>query len=580
MESTKPEKATSSVLAEAVGYSEAWSPGFWKRFPWTGMVSLLFVFLCLVFNIIILVVSNGMRVDKWGVQPAVLIAISTAISNGLLRIAFVQGGMITWWRNAMSGCSVTHLSSLWTMYNENPFLLFKKFHVVGLAMIAVVVAPIDSPLYQRAQTVETRIDTSHENLQVKIAQQLPLGYTGNLQARPIPTLTSITDKFRTAYLAYSNREPMYLETPGHDNANFSATVNAAGFKVQCKQHAVQTNFGWTYSLGNGNYATMDNVSHSKTVGVHGPDVDVFQTELAWSASKPAMLNLTASWKPNGPCVGQLQVKECTFETATLKYGIEVQGGQVTFRDSLDTLGMDDDTIVDTYNYTRTELDTNSTLGGFYMVGKDLFTSVGKISQGGSVRALVINTNGTLVQQTAINLANVTTQVGGTEACNVTFQDPTYLIVSGFQELMFRTSLTAANDSSTTLYKDEKSTPVDLRQTPRATLQESQAIFRLHPGFLGGAAAVSFVCAVLVLSTLYGWWTLGQKVTMNPIAVSRAFGSPLLEGEGINEATEKAKVKYGPDVVATGSDQSGQSGEEAGPLMRSQSIRPRFTFCEE
>ncbi|KZZ96387.1 hypothetical protein AAP_01160 [Ascosphaera apis ARSEF 7405] len=578
MASSDAEKFRSSVKSEAVGYSDEWRQGFWRRFPWTGMISLLVVILCLIFNIIILVVSNGMLVNKWGIQPSVLIAISTAIGNGLLRVAFVQGGMITWWRNAMSGCSITRLSQLWTMYNENPLLLFKKFHPVALATIAVLLAPTESPLFQRAQTVETKVHTSWKDLPVSIAQQIPQGYTGNIQARPNPTLTSMTDTFRSVYLAYANREPMYLETPGYDNANYTASVRAAGFKVKCKQHAVPRNFGWIYTLGHGVTATMDNVSDHITTGVHGPYTSVFKTELSWKPGQPSLINLTAMWKEDGGCVSQIQVKECTFETATLNYSVQVERGQVMLRDDLNALGMNDSSIVDTYDYKMVEMNDGSTLGGFYMVGKDLFTSVGMILQQGSSRVLSIDTNGTLVQQTAVNLANATTSVYNLEACNVTFRDPTYLIVSGFQEMMFRTSLAAANDTSRRLFKNDNQTlPVDLKQTSRVTLKESQAVFQLHPGFLGGAAAVSFTCLCVVAVTFWGWWTLGQKVTMNPIALSRAFGSPLLETDNPVEA-ERAKVKYGPDGVAVGADQT--ASEESGSLMRSASVRPRFTFVDE
>ncbi|KAI5295581.1 hypothetical protein KEM52_000938 [Ascosphaera acerosa] len=568
---------------EAVGFSTTWKQGFWKRFPWLGMSCLLFVILCLVFNIVILVVSDGMVVNKWGIQPAVLIAISTALSNGILRIALMQGGMITWWRHAMNGCSIDRLSALWVMYNENPFKFFKSFHILGLAMVAVVVAPVDSPLFQRAQTVETRTAPTVQPLQVSIAEQMPLGYTGNMRFQMIPTLESMTDQFRQVYLGYESRQPMYIETPGHPHANFSADIDAAGFRISCTQRSEVKNFGWTYLIGRNGSANMDNVTAHGYSGIHGPLETLFDTKLAWSLQQPSQIKLTAMWKQDSDCVAPLQVKECTYSLATLRYPVDVQQGRVSLDSaSLDSIGVDNKSVADYYSYDKPELSSNSTLGGIYLVGTELFSSHAKIYQAGNLRSLTIDTNGTLVQQAANNLANVTSTDMGYNACNVTFQDPTHLITSALQELMFRTALAASNDTRP-LWRGDNRAPVSTRQTAQANLRETQAIFKLHPNFLGGAAAVAFVCMVPVAMTLWGFWELGQKPTMNPIALSRAFGSPLLEDTDEGVINADGKVKYGLERVPSPalSSASSAAGDDAeGNLTRAATLRPRFTFVKD
>ena len=159
-QATPPKKIKSSSTREEIRYStlggyETWKTGVWNCLPWLGVLSLLGVLMCLGFNVIILVLSDGMPTTKWDVQPSVLLAISAVISNGLLRFALTEGAAISWWVKATQGCTVNDLHRYWTFAN-NVFDCIKRikyFNLLLLASIASVVISIDNPLFQRASRV-------------------------------------------------------------------------------------------------------------------------------------------------------------------------------------------------------------------------------------------------------------------------------------------------------------------------------------------------------------------------------------------------------------------------------------------
>jgi hypothetical protein len=74
-----------------------WRPGFWKRFPWLGVVGLILCFLCIGGAIIVLHSSNQQPVNGSKVEPTVILAILTAVFNLALALALSQGARISWW---------------------------------------------------------------------------------------------------------------------------------------------------------------------------------------------------------------------------------------------------------------------------------------------------------------------------------------------------------------------------------------------------------------------------------------------------------------------------------------------------
>ncbi|KAE8376965.1 hypothetical protein BDV26DRAFT_293645 [Aspergillus bertholletiae] len=206
------EDPSSKIQGSINPVPQLWEPGMLKRLPLLGISALLDVLACLKFNITILLVSNGKPQSNWKVRSSVLLAISSALSTGLLRFALAEGAAITWWNKAIDG-------------------------------IASVIVAIDSPLFQRAITATVQPAQVNIPLAIGVAQQLPSGYTGAMQRHIIADVTRMTPPFQKAVLSHNSGEPMYLNNSGYANGNCSTAIRAAGLAVNCSLSTLPLDFG-------------------------------------------------------------------------------------------------------------------------------------------------------------------------------------------------------------------------------------------------------------------------------------------------------------------------------------------------
>ncbi len=66
-----------------------WTSGYLQQLPWKALFALVGVLLCMMFSTVVLIVSDQ-QVADWTLQPTVLIAVMTGLSNILLRYAVVS----------------------------------------------------------------------------------------------------------------------------------------------------------------------------------------------------------------------------------------------------------------------------------------------------------------------------------------------------------------------------------------------------------------------------------------------------------------------------------------------------------
>lgn len=93
-----------------------WRPGFFRRLPWAGVLSILLALGCAVAAVSVGLASDGQPLDYWSirgyaVQPAVLLSIFATVANALLVFAFTQGATIHWWNTAFQGATLKQLHS-------------------------------------------------------------------------------------------------------------------------------------------------------------------------------------------------------------------------------------------------------------------------------------------------------------------------------------------------------------------------------------------------------------------------------------------------------------------------------------
>jgi Protein of unknown function (DUF3176) len=113
--SLRPKYQVASFAAQS---RRSWQPGVRQRFPYIGFLCLIGAVLCAVAAAVVLVISDGQSIDRWKInrtngQPTVLLAIFSALANACLRLAFSEGHIVAWWREALRGSSVYKLHSHW-----------------------------------------------------------------------------------------------------------------------------------------------------------------------------------------------------------------------------------------------------------------------------------------------------------------------------------------------------------------------------------------------------------------------------------------------------------------------------------
>jgi hypothetical protein len=101
-----------------VPHDRRWMPGFWRQFPFYGILSILGILGSTVASVVILVRSNGQPLDAWGygISPPVYLAIASVIANALTAYALAKGLDIIFWRNALLGRTVRILQSRVDIY--------------------------------------------------------------------------------------------------------------------------------------------------------------------------------------------------------------------------------------------------------------------------------------------------------------------------------------------------------------------------------------------------------------------------------------------------------------------------------
>ena len=131
-------------------------PRYFRNVPWTAICLLFLALACMGVCAAIIAISRGQEVSSWKVQPTVLLAVFSSISNFALDTALSTGIAITWWRSCRR---VTTLGRLHYIAERGTGRSFFPALVAGFdsRMVALLVALVaaanfgNNPLLQRAK---------------------------------------------------------------------------------------------------------------------------------------------------------------------------------------------------------------------------------------------------------------------------------------------------------------------------------------------------------------------------------------------------------------------------------------------
>ncbi|KIX07977.1 uncharacterized protein Z518_02631 [Rhinocladiella mackenziei CBS 650.93] len=511
-------RATTTATAySAIGPSRFhWRAGL-THLPYGGIGGLLLALVGVIVAVAILVASDGVATNKWKFQPTVYLAIASTLTNVTLAYSLLAGVNISWWHKALKdGTKVGDLHRVWAFGNSFLAAITSGRHVnlVAIASILVAISPVNGPLLQRASTIGNATVTDLQQLDLRLSQLIPKGYTGIVSNRG-DEVNMLTSNFTTIAKDYYNRSPVAAESSCTGSCR--TTVSAAGFYVNCSTYRVPFN-----------------ISEANAIEGNFPSPTVFGAEVLYDAYSPTTANLNMQIKADPGCAGDLSVTNCTLRAGTVLYPIVIDGVASTVAlDSGTTIW--DDVLVGNLDHldAETHLTGRTTYGGIFLALANQYNTDLQLSFGGAVGYQLSGSQ----SMASVSYAHGINEVGVT--CeDIYFTDPMHDFLQGFRELIFRTSVATANSSTAV-------------QHVEAQASGNHTVYHTDYLFLGLATLASVAAIVVVLFTFHGFWRLGRSVSMSPIETAKAFDAPLLRSADSTSAVPdllkqvgKIPVKYG------------------------------------
>ncbi|KAK3361109.1 hypothetical protein B0T24DRAFT_691786 [Lasiosphaeria ovina] len=212
----------------------------------------------------ITIAADGTSVASWKVSPTALLAIASAAVTILLNFTLVQRAA--------------------GVFDAGLSILFRGPSKMAIALVFVTLAAINSPLLQRALSVETRIISNVVDLDVYAAPRLPRGFTvyvsDDSQELHVPT-----EVFSTSTLVFTSFVT-YTEEESH-------------------QHIT---------------SIIPSIRDDETPPAEHASLRLFTYD--------------AQWKPAGGCIdatdgATLRKRQCNITPATARYAVVISNGTVS-----------------------------------------------------------------------------------------------------------------------------------------------------------------------------------------------------------------------------------------------------------
>ena len=548
------------------GHGIAWETGLWKRAPREALLGIAGFAVCCAGVGAILADSDGKEVDKWPSSSAkasvsVLISLLISVANVFLLIALNQGYEVAWWVSAMKGRTLRQLHFDLEIQNNYFAFLSREFRFIDkfviAAIISLIVSIADGPLIQKA--TDTRIATfSYDGPLVNVSVSnatFPDDFSGFAGIDIGPDL--MTPLFSNVSRAFSNRDNISLPLEGcAPGTTCDFSLPAPGFDVSCSETPVAFNFSKLAAGTDNNNLTIFDVT-----------LDFGGQEGADSLSKFSTINITALYKREAACIGNMIQRKCVLRLATVRYNTTVLNGTATIdtwkegqNDTIEFPVLPQPYALPGYGSLFTGSVAaggfQTMLGGFYLIGKSLYA--GSVNLGIATMTTVpyiLTASGTA------SSSYLTSNISTYGNCLMTWDDPTGDFVNTMRELMFRSAIaqSVANESAVV--------PQQLlsHQTRQANTYQS------HYDYLGITIAVMVVQTLAIFLLLFGWHKLGREVSLDHFEVARTLGAPLLQQGSSNNTIDDClkdlkdvRLRYGEiPVEGTGPDVAHQAPEQMG-----------------
>ncbi|KAL9125386.1 MAG: hypothetical protein Q9217_005400 [Psora testacea] len=544
MDIPKQPSVSYAYLPVDVTSRNPWRVSKFRRLPWLGFGALLGALLGVAAVIAILIESNGQPIAKWVLQPTVYLAIASAITNILMHFALSEGTNVAWWRRAtQEDVKIADLHRHWNYGNSLWAAITSGRHLnmVAVACILVAIGPINGPLLQRASRVGFGTLRQTIDMEIKIAQRLPDGYTGYISGRGgMPAL--LTSEFNQIVNTANTQAAINVSTTGC-TGECATSVRGAGFAINCSTSTMPFSLIPVDSPG-----VFDTSQEAVMNGTRS-----FGSYFLWGHMNPGALSMGVQFKNSPACSGHLQLRNCSLQAAVVEYPVIVNGNKSTI-ELVPGSTMFDDTVINMTTVALNTMTGPSTLGGLYKALSDTYGSTANLRFVGAYNYELVTTGAT-----ANRYAILDPNTSRPEAnCSLSFSDPSNDLIQAVRDMMFRTAIAAANSSD--------SQPVTAQETATLTVYQS------HFLYLSLAALCTGLGWLATIPIFLGWWHVGRTVSMSPIETAKAFGAPTLRNLDSNADADMLLKEVGDRPIRYGAVAASSSGLDRLEMNDPQFIR--------
>lgn len=521
-----PVKPKGSLRATQQSRSSAiqWRPGL-RHFPWIAGIAIFITVICIVSTVVVVTLSHGQQIQSWRYEPAVWLAAISSVANFALATALSQATSITWWRAALHGTTLRSLHQIWR-FGRGDYLVPRKMALEAykIALVALVITAttiVNNPLLQRSTHVASGYETGEVEMQIYMMDD-PLEKPYGIFQAGIPANTLIYTNFLLSIQRWYRKTP--ITTSGdpryYCNGTCEGDVISPGLDVHCSTS--------TYRL---------NTTDPKNNGA--PLFSVNFTRYPPSPLEAVLgLSVLYSKDVDEQCIATIESQHCNISTAMVHQPIRIENQTLSLNRDKSTKLMW--TLTSVFDTTGQQTgDSAGPLALLEWLGYYYFRS--SFTLGRQLPHALPETLGHGIVGIGEQYQVTNSKIGDTK-CGYIYRQPTTDILDAMEEVLFRM---AYNPDSTSLnYAMSKQTFSAHQVTP--TL-----LFHSNYHYLYGGVAVLVTALLALLVQLWGWWELGQNVSLSPIEIAKAFGARLLRtaSEGVNadrvvDELGHVRVQYG------------------------------------
>jgi hypothetical protein len=265
----------------------------------------------------IVTVSDKQTIASWKVQPTVLLAMLSSVTNFALSTVLSTSVAITWWRSAFHGTTLERLHYIWDRgegYSFGPALKAGS-DARRVALIAAVIAVaefVNNPLLQRSTHIRTQEIVTNETMKIDLTQRLPDGWRGTIGNGSAATMIGSRFGLADVQAWWRNDTITSHNKPGYYcNGTCSGKVQGSGISYNCPSTTETLDLSARRNDGSVIFAINSTMSQN-------------------SAGAPFLLPTTLySSAVNDSCVATLSVDSCKIEAAVVEYPVTIQNSTVT-----------------------------------------------------------------------------------------------------------------------------------------------------------------------------------------------------------------------------------------------------------